>query len=122
MSVSSNTYSPYSNTTQRTFHFYSNTPVVDSDNEQEYTGTPSYSNDESNLEDDISEGMEGISDSEEEIGERYNNNGTSFTTTEDEDDDDEMDVCSSETESDTEEEQINNNSNIQQSQAFNNGN
>ncbi|CAG8517484.1 7830_t:CDS:10 [Funneliformis mosseae] len=105
----------YVNSAQRNFHFYtSRATASDSDNEQGYTGTPTFSN-ESNLEDDSEGGMEGTTDSEGEIEYNYHNHGTSFTTTEDEDDDDEMDVCSSETESEDneEEQQIINNSNIQ---------
>ncbi|PKC15270.1 hypothetical protein RhiirA5_349304, partial [Rhizophagus irregularis] len=55
----SDTFSTYPNVAQRNFPFYSSNSTVDSDNEQEeFTGTASYSNEDSNLEDDISEEME----------------------------------------------------------------
>ncbi|CAI2179641.1 10365_t:CDS:2 [Funneliformis geosporum] len=67
----SDTY-PYVNSAQRNFHFYARTTAGDSDNEQGYSGTPPFSN-ESNLEDDSEGGMEGATDSEEEIEEREYN-------------------------------------------------
>ncbi|CAG8658920.1 10587_t:CDS:2, partial [Acaulospora colombiana] len=90
-----NSFSPFSPTTQ---HYATS---ADSDIEQDYARTPSYSNDESNLEDNFSE--RALDDSEEE-NEHYLNAASSFTT-EDEEDDDEME-CSSDSDSDiTEDEQ-----------------
>ncbi|CAG8649236.1 15831_t:CDS:2, partial [Cetraspora pellucida] len=57
---------PITATTQQTTNFHYYTTQGDSDNEQDYVGTPPYSNDESTLEGDNSEeGMEGVSDNEQ---------------------------------------------------------